>query len=291
MRRLISAILALAIAFGMAPSAHALVLATDDVNERTALALLNQDGEIEGTDNADEPRPALSLSKLYLGYWVIYNGSKKHKAQVEKMLRLSHDGLAQEMDRAYPEAIDEIAEDFDLEDTSRNGYWGSAPTSAVDVVKFIQAISPDPQAKPVFDAMRDSAEIAQDGFEQDFGTFQLPGAEGTKFGWSNNHESMATVSFGDGWIAAALTDGDTSAINKDTLKGFIPAVEMDTDDLTLAAERGRFERGRVQNVDDLLEQAEVDAETELHLSLLGHGWLNSIGAAQPVYELPGVELN
>ncbi|WP_018296727.1 hypothetical protein [Corynebacterium lubricantis] len=278
MKKFWGVFLALLLAMSGAPVANAIQLDAEDVNERTALALVHSDGTIDASENAEDPRPALSLSKLYLGYWVIYNGSKKHKSQVEEMLRLSHDGMATEMDRAYPEAIDEIASDFELESTYRNGYWGKTRTSAVDVTKFISAISYDPRAKPVFEAMSEAANYAHDGFSQDYGTSQLPGVEGTKFGWSNDHETTATVSFGEDWAAASMTFGDTKTNTKDTLKGFTPALEISSDDLELTAQGWALAPADVESVDQLFPQSTVTYDN----GPLSHGWLRSVGASEKI---------
>ncbi|WIM67858.1 hypothetical protein QP027_00170 [Corynebacterium breve] len=227
MKKFLGLVLALIIAVGLAPAASAVSLTNSDVNSRSSLAVVYSDGSSSATANGYEARPALSLSKLYLGYWVMYHGSEQHKSQVEYMLRVSHDGLASEMDAAYPQAIDEIARDFNLSSTSRNGYWGQSSTSAVDVARFVQSIRPDPAAAPVLRGMTTAAPVANDGIGQNFGTSRLPGAWGTKYGWSNDlHSSTATVSFGDGWAAATMTYGDTQANTHDTLHGFgmAPAV-------------------------------------------------------------------
>ncbi|MHA2787769.1 hypothetical protein ACXZ66_01260 [Corynebacterium sp. S7] len=285
MKKLLGVFLALLFVMSGVPAANALQLDAEDVDERTALVLVHSDGTVEASENAEESRPSLSLSKLYLGYWVIYNGSDEHKDQVEEMLRLSNDDMASEMDAAYPEAIDEVAEDFGLENTYRNGYWGVTRTSALDVATFIAEIRWDPRAKPIFEAMSDSAQYAHDGFAQDYGTSQLPGVKGTKFGWSNDHETTATVSFGKEWTAASMTFGDTSAITKDTLKGFTPSLEISGKDVELMAEGWLLAPAKVESVDQLYPKTTENKEQTKAPSIFSHGWLRSIGAPKKVIKI------
>ena len=160
--------------------------------ERTALAVVHPDGRVSISPAGEEPRAALSLVKLYLGYWVLYNGTKEEKAQVEEMVRVSNDAIAEELDARYPQAIDEIAADFELERTQRVGAWGTTLTSARDVATFIAAILWDPVAEPLLDGMRRQSLVASDGFGQQFGTARLRGAQGSKMGWANE-ASTATA--------------------------------------------------------------------------------------------------
>lgn len=182
-------------------------------------AIVFEDGRHAGSPDAFAPRPALSLSKLYLGYWVLQHGAPADKARVEHMIRVSDDGLASEFDARYPNAIDDVARQFGLTATSRNGYWGNSTTSAYDVARFIQTVRRDPVAAPIILGMRNAAPIAADGFPQDFGTSRLPGAQGTKFGWADNPNSATgSVSFGDRWTAAALTNGGPQANTDEALR-------------------------------------------------------------------------
>lgn len=185
---------------------------------RTAVAVYHPNGSWTGSPDAHQPRPALSLSKLYLGYWVLRYGQPGDKGQVEHMIRVSSDSIAAQFDWKYPQAIDAVARDFGLRDTSRRGRWGNTATSAYDVAKFVSVIRNDPAAAPIIHGMRTVAPVAQDGFRQDYGTSRLPGAEGTKFGWSDDRTSYtASVSFGPGWTAAAMTVGDKNANTHDAL--------------------------------------------------------------------------
>lgn len=207
-----------------APPAHAYEVDRDYDNDRTALAVVHPDGHWSGSDTALEPRPALSLSKLFLGYWVLYHGTDEEKDLVEEMISVSHDGYAQRLDRKYPDAIDEIAEDFELQETARYGAWGRTVTSAYDVASFVADILWDPRAKLLLDGMRDKPEVARDGFHQLFGAAELDHVEGVKTGWSDDRVSQTgSLSFGqigdEVWVVAALTWGDAEENTEDVLDG------------------------------------------------------------------------
>ncbi|WP_165164792.1 hypothetical protein [Corynebacterium qintianiae] len=224
MHRVKRLLAALAVVLVTAAPAHAYEVNTAYDNDRTALAVVHPDGHWSGSDAALEPRPALSLSKLFLGYWILYNGTDEEKELVEEMISVSHDGYAQRFDRKYPEAIDEIADDFNLQYTARSGAWGRTVTSAYDVASFVSDILWDPRAKPLLDGMRDKPEVARDGFHQLFGAAELNRVEGVKTGWSDDRVSQTgSVSFGqigdEVWVVAALTWGDSEENTEDVLDG------------------------------------------------------------------------
>ena len=227
MRKRLSAALAAALicATATAPApAHAVHVDPSYLRERTALAVVHPDGRISMSANGEEPRPALSLAKLYLGYYVLYHGTKEEKDLVEKMIASSNDAIAGQLDRAYPEAIDEIASDFDLASTVRAGSWGKTQTSARDVATFISEILWDPIAKPLFSGMEHQDSVAADGFIQGFGTARLNDAEGSKMGWTDDRVSgTGSVSWGktgeDTWVASALTYGNAYQNTVDTRMG------------------------------------------------------------------------
>ena len=98
------ALILLAFAVFIAPSASAISVRGDAASPRSAVAVVHAGGGVEASRNGWEARPALSLSKLYLGYWVLYHGAPRHKAQVEEMVRTSNDGIASTLDAAYPQA-------------------------------------------------------------------------------------------------------------------------------------------------------------------------------------------
>ena len=225
MKKLFAIMVALVTVLGLATPAQA--QSVGDVPPRTQFIIQPQGGPAVGTGNAQEARPALSLSKLYLGYWVLYHGSAADKAQVYEMIRVSHDGIASTLDARYPQAIDAIARDFGLSATSRNGYWGSSSTSAADVARFVSEIRYDPVAAPLLDGMYHAAPVAADGYHQNFGTAVLPGAHGTKFGWSNNRDIHSSVTLGDGWVAAANTYGSAATHTGDIAGlGFLVAPDV-----------------------------------------------------------------
>ena len=175
--------------------------------ERTQVTVRHASGWSIATPNANESRPALSLAKLYLGYWVLKHGAAADKAQVEEMIRVSHDGIATDLDARYPQAIDGVARQFRLHATHRNGYWGNSVTSTENMARFMDAIHGDPAAAPLFRGMNNAAPVAADGYRQDFGTATLPGMEGRKFGWSDSLHIHASVSHGNGFTVAAHTFG------------------------------------------------------------------------------------
>lgn len=193
-----------------------------EVPARTQVAIVYDDGHVVGTGNADEQRPALSLAKLYLGYWVLYNGSDADKGRVYEMIRVSHDGIATQLDSRYPAAIGSVISQFGLSHTYYPGYWGSTMTSASDVARFVKEIRNDPVAAPLINGMRDAAPVANDGYPQNYGTSHTPGAQGTKFGWSDNRGINATVTFGPGWVIAANTYGSAGTLTAD-VAGIDPA--------------------------------------------------------------------
>lgn len=192
--------------------------------DRTALAVVHPDGRVSISPKAEEARPALSLAKLYLAYYVLYNGTGEEKEQVAEMIASSSDRIASQLDAKYPEGIDQIAKDFDLEQTSRNGYWGKTQTSARDVATFIAAIVWDPRAKPLFKGMEEQEDVAADGFVQGFGTARLNDVKGSKMGWSDDRKgATASVSWGETgdetWAVAALTEGTAYENTVDTRMG------------------------------------------------------------------------
>ena len=213
--------------------------------ERTALAVVHPDGRVSMSPKAEEARPALSLSKLYLGYYVLYHGTKAEKRQVKEMIVSSDDEIASRLDAKYPEAISTIAEDFNLAATERNGYWGKTTTSARDVATFIAEIIWDPVAAPLFDGMADQDTIAADGFIQDFGTARLARVKGSKMGWSDAGETTtASVSWGeigeDIWAVAALTLGSAYENTVDTRVGIKQVDDHPTSFPTRLWDSGRF---------------------------------------------------
>lgn len=184
---------------------------------RTQVTLRYSNGTVVSTANSHESRPALSLVKLYLGYWVLQHGAPADKARVESMIRFSEDGTATDLDRRYPQAIPEIIGQFGLHETHYPGFWGNTTTSTEDLARFTSAIVGDPLATPIINGMRTASPVAADGYKQDFGTSRVPGVVGTKFGWDDNRNVHATASFGNGFSIAANTYGAASQLTGDIL--------------------------------------------------------------------------
>ena len=212
---LIAIATALGIAFTQAPHASAQTLRGHAAPARTQIAVMHLNGHIETSPHAHESWPTQSLSKLFLGYWVLRHGAPGDKAKVEPMIRLSHDGIANALDARYPQAIPEVIHHFGLSNTHYSGYWGSTRSSAVDIARFVNAIQFRPESFPLLQGMVFPAPIAADGYPQNFGTSTLPGVQASKWGWSNNHDAHASVSIRFGQVVAAITHGDAAAHTHD----------------------------------------------------------------------------
>lgn len=200
-----------------APVAGAIDLNPGAVPDRTQITLRLDGGQTFATPNAGESRPALSLSKLYLAHWVLHHGAAEDKATIEHMIRVSDDGVASRLEAKYPQAIPETINRFGLSQTRHNGYWGNTTTSTNDVTRFLAEIRGDHVATPIFNGMASASPIAADGYSQDFGTSQIPGVQGTKFGWSDDRGINATTSFGPGFTVAANTYGPAATHTADVL--------------------------------------------------------------------------
>ncbi|MEK0371699.1 hypothetical protein [Corynebacterium mastitidis] len=205
-----------------APAAQALTIDPALVPERTQVTLNVTGGPTIATANASESRPALSLSKLYLGYWVLAHGSPEDAARVENMIRYSEDHTASALDARYRQAIPEVIAQFGLGDTHYNGFWGNTTTSTNDVAAFLEATRNDPVAQSLFEGMRTAAPFAADGYAQDYGTARLPGVLGTKFGWADDRSAHATASFGPGFSIAANTYGPPEQLTRDVQGAVVP---------------------------------------------------------------------
>lgn len=180
-------------------------------NSGAGIAIINADGTSVSNRNARTRYPALSLSKLFIGYWLLQN-TTGYEEQVRLMVELSDDGVASAMDRMFPQAIPEIAAQFGLVDTSRNGFWGNSTTTAVDMVVFLSHILAHDPNSLLLTYMANTAPIASDGYAQNFGTAVIPGVIGTKFGWSDNRAFHATVSYGSNFVVAAFGHGSPSTL-------------------------------------------------------------------------------
>lgn len=193
----------------------------DGINERTQVTVMDlETGIIIGTDNQHDGRSGLSQNKLYIADWVVKNGSDSDAEAAVNMLKDSNDLTAQSLYWKYgTETINDTAEEYDLEDTYGIDRWGSAPTSPYDLVKFISAkIEEDPN-DPVLRALRNATPVAADGYSQDFGTSEIDGVKGTKWGWTDDHSSgHSSTSFGDGFVISVHTYGSKSQHDEDVEK-------------------------------------------------------------------------
>nr|VDG62065.1 Uncharacterised protein [Streptococcus thermophilus] len=232
------------------PPAAAVDVLPGDPGERTDLVVMHDDGRWTGSPGAQDPRPALSLAKLYLGYWVLLEGTTEEQGKVLRMMRTSSDAVAGELDAAYPDAINEVAEMFELTSTRSDGYWGRSLTSPYDLARFISAIIDDPAAEPIIRGMANHAPYAEDGFKQDFGTDQMAGVIGSKFGWSDDRAgAFGSVSFGPDWVIAAMSYGDVDEHTDDVHDW----IDQSEDDLIFDLDREEAEkRGLTDGADRFL---------------------------------------
>lgn len=190
----------------------------DGINERTQISIMHLGtGITVGTENQDEPRPGLSQNKLYIADWVLRNGTESEKKDSIKMLKNSHDITAQTLFRKYgKKTISETATRYNLEDTYASSRWGSAPTSTADLVKFIHTKLEEDPNDPLLRALRTTTSVAADGYPQDFGTANISGVKGTKWGWTDDRSSgHSSTSFSDDFIISVHTYGSLSAHNAD----------------------------------------------------------------------------
>lgn len=244
------------------PQANAIELNPNAVPGRTQITLRLSNGAVVATGNAAESRPALSLSKLYLGYWVLLNGAPEHKAQVENMIRFSDDATASSLERIYPQAIPEVIGWFGLSQTRHNGFWSNTTTSTNDVTLFLERTRNDPVAAPLFQGMRTASPVARDGYLQNYGTATLPGVEGTKFGWSDGRTINASASFGPGFSIAANTFGPAAQLTGDvqaSVQNASPSINLGSTSVPAVSVDQIKQQLRCVNLDFLPNDALVPA--------------------------------
>ncbi|MEV0355176.1 hypothetical protein AB0H71_03845 [Nocardia sp. NPDC050697] len=208
-----------------APAAGAdpapVTIATDEVPARTAFSARTLRGDNWGSANENEPRAALSLAKLYLVDYAVRYGThgEMDRAAGERAIRFSDDAAADTLDAAYPDAVAAIAAEYGLTHTG-GGYWGTSTTSTADVATFLLAKLGTDRDSPILDWMADAAPVAADGTEQNWGTAQVPGVQGTKWAWSDTGISeVASASYGAGYVVVANTIGDTGEHTEDVFAG------------------------------------------------------------------------
>lgn len=171
------------------------------------------DGERIGTATERFARPALSLAKLYIAAYVLDHGTPEETYQAIHMISDSSDVDADELYRKYPDSIDKVAQEYGLYSTRGAPRWGYSDTSTYDVVTFVATLLAEDPTHPILVAMHMADPVAEDGYGQDFGTSTLPGALGTKWGWSDDLALHSSVTFGDGWVAAAAVTGSAEDLS------------------------------------------------------------------------------
>ncbi|MBO0853450.1 MAG: hypothetical protein J2P18_06750 [Nocardia sp.] len=189
------------------------------VNPRTSFAVVSVvPGVSTATPNADEPRPALSIIKLYLVDFALRHGdgSPGDKALAQSAIQLSDNNAANALDNKYPQAIGATAGEFHLTHTWRAGFWGNSTTSARDTASFLSAKEITDPGSPILGWMATAAPVAADGTAQNWGTAHIPAMMGTKWGWADDRVSLvASASFGPGFATAAFTNGGPGDENAD----------------------------------------------------------------------------
>ncbi|SDH06100.1 serine hydrolase [Klenkia brasiliensis] len=158
----------------------------------------------EGTSvagDADLPVPTASLVKLYLAEGILTGARTAGQtvppedlARVEAMLTSSDDPSASELWVAYdgPAVLADVVARYGLTATTPPtpdpGAWGSAQSSASDLVRFLTALPevahPD-DAALVLGALGRSTPAGADGFDQTFGLLSpaVGGVQAAKQGW------------------------------------------------------------------------------------------------------------
>lgn len=218
-----SSLLAAAVTLALASPASALPTAEDfvDVSSRTSLSFEHTPSGLRfGTSNENDARPGLSTVKLYMADYVVRHGdgSASDLNLAARMIQLSDDGAASQLDAKYPQAIDASAAEYGLTATSRGGFWRSSYTSTADTVRFLDAKKRADPSSPVLGWMNNSSPVAADGTDQDWGTGQLPDVTGTKWGWADDGTSVvASASIGDDFSVAANTYGSPTVQTDDAL--------------------------------------------------------------------------
>lgn len=178
-------------------------------------------GDAYTTGNPHEQMPGLSIVKLFIGQYIVEHGDPADIPVAQQMIRVSDDALATQLYRKYPTSISTIARDYGLGDTVVAREWGSSRTSVNDMAVFLKSLVQNEPNGPIATAIYTVAPVAADGYHQDYGTARLPGAKGTKFGWSNDRDSAnASATIGDGYVIGAETYGTAQALTDDVLAAF-----------------------------------------------------------------------
>ncbi|WP_194820042.1 hypothetical protein [Nocardia sp. XZ_19_385] len=204
-----------------APAAWADPLDPNAVPPRSSISVRTNVPNMQwGTTNQHQERGALSLSKLYIVDYALRHGdnSAEDRALAERMIRYSDDSAASAMEAKYPKAIELIAAEYHLSSTHSGNDWQTSTTSTADVADFLNKKRHQDPDSPIFDWMSSPGAVAADGTVQDWGTTWLPGALGTKWGWSDfEPEEVASASYGIGFTVAAHTYGSGADQTTDVL--------------------------------------------------------------------------
>ena len=195
---------------------------TIDAPGRTQISFTHTpSGAHYGTANENEARPGLSIVKLYIADYVFKHGTEADKAKATQMIRYSDDNIASELYGRYPDSINATAREYGLSNTHGAGHWGNSTTSSADTVKFLEAKKRENPSDPVLVAMNTASPVAADGYRQDYGTATLPGVIGTKWGWSDDRQSIhASASIGPDFSVAANTYGTKETHTSDVQNAF-----------------------------------------------------------------------
>lgn len=195
---------------------------TIDAPGRTQISFTHTpSGTHYGTANENEARPGLSIVKLYIADYVFKHGTEADKAKATEMVRYSDDNIASELYGRYPDSINATAREYGLSNTHGAGHWGKSTTSSADTVKFLEAKKRENTSDPVLVAMSTASPVAADGYRQDYGTATLPGVIGTKWGWSDDRQSVhASASIGPNFSVAANTYGTKETHTSDVQNAF-----------------------------------------------------------------------
>ncbi|MEV6279381.1 hypothetical protein [Nocardia sp. NPDC051832] len=204
-----------------APAAGADPLDPDAVPPRTAISVRTNVPNLQwGTTNEHQERGALSLAKLYIVDYALRHGDRSAEDRVlaERMIRYSDDNAANVLEAKYPKAIELIAAEYHLRSTHSTDHWMTSTTSTADVADFLNKKRHQDPDSPILDWMSAPGTVAADGTVQNWGTTWLPGALGTKWGWSDfEPEEVASASYGIGFTVAAHTYGSGAEQTTDVL--------------------------------------------------------------------------
>ncbi|MFD4785069.1 hypothetical protein ACFWNH_29020 [Rhodococcus qingshengii] len=190
--------------------------------DRTAISFEHSPtGFHAGTANEHQSRAGLSIVELYIADYVFDHGDAADQAAAAQMLRTSDDAIASHLYGKYPNSIAATATAFGLGDTHAAAHWGDSTTLTADTVAYLEAKKRTDPGGPVLAALAAAAPVAADGYAQNYGTAALPGVIGTKWGWSDDRQSVtASASFGPDFSVAAHIYGPAAQLTADILGAF-----------------------------------------------------------------------